>query len=137
MVYASGTWYYDVRDACGKQQETDGYPECASFTAGPDQQTLRQTGSNNAIAINSDLVGGDRTKYCGKKIHVYHYGNEVSAPDGGDWFVWDGCDACRQNTIIDFSASGLRMFDSDACNKGVIQGVTWFVTEEQVHKFVY
>ena len=89
------------------------------------------------IAINSNLVASDRAKYCGKKIQVFHNGDEVGAPDGGDWFVWDGCAACQQDTIIDFSASGLRMLDSDACDKGVIQGVSWVVTDEQVHDFVY
>ena len=133
----SGTFYYDVHDACGKQPETDGYPACASFTPGPNQKTLRQTGSNSAIAINANLVAGNRAKYCGKKIRVHHNGKEVHAPGGGDFFVWDGCAACQQDTIIDFSASGLRMLDRDACNKGVIQGVSWVVTDEQVHKFVY
>ena len=126
-----------MQDACGKQPETDRYPECASFTAGPNQKTLRQTGTNNAIAINSNLVGSNRAKYCGKKIQVYHNGKRVHGPDGGDFFVWDGCAACQHDTIIDFSASGLRMLDRDACTKGVIQGVSWVVTDEQVHKFTY
>jgi hypothetical protein len=45
-----GTYYFDVRTTCPqdtKYPETDGYPACASWDQGPNQQTLRQINSNN------------------------------------------------------------------------------------------
>lgn len=71
--------------------ENDGVPTCASFAPGPNQQTLRQVGSNNVIAIDNQLLATQegRAKYCGKKVVVTRAdGSVVQAPDGGDFFVW-------------------------------------------------
>ena len=61
---------------------------------------------------------------------------QVNAPDGGDFYVWDGCAACVGGVRIDFSVSGLRNVESDGCEKGVVPGVTWTVTNTQIKKFV-
>jgi hypothetical protein len=133
----SGTYYFDVRTtACGSFPESNGYPLCTSNTPGPNQQTLAQLNSNNVVAINANLIGADRAKFCGKRIRVFKNGVEVAAPDGGNFFVWDGCAACASNSIIDFSFSGLRQISSDACNQGVVPGITWTVVDEVVRTFV-
>ena len=63
----------------------------------------------------------------------------IPAPDGGDWFVWDGCQACNEQTgnqRIDFSVSGLRQISADACNLGNVKGFSWEIQNVQVLPFV-
>lgn len=137
---ASGTYYYDIRTPCPQDAsgypETNGYSTCTSFDLSK-VQTLAQTGSNNVVAIDRTLLqGAGRAIYCGKKVLVYKNGEQVAAPDGGDFFVWDGCQACEGGGRIDFSVSGAKEIDADACNVGVIPGVTFRVVDEQVKPFV-
>lgn len=136
----SGTYYYSTNTNCPSEPngyaETDGYPSCASYAPGPDQQTIRQIGSNNIVAIDSNLLGGDRAKYCGKEIQIFHNGSPVASPDGQPYFVWDGCDACQGGSRIDLSVNGLRLVDSNACDLGVVPGVTWQVTDRVIKTFV-
>jgi hypothetical protein len=137
---ASGTYYYDLRSPCPQDPngypENNGYPTCTSFTAGANQQTLAQLGTNNVVAIDANLLSGNRAKYCGKKVIVTYNGQQVAAPDGGDFFVWDGCAACVGGGKIDFSVSGARNINSNACTLGVIPGVTFNVVDTQVKTFV-
>ena len=100
-------------------------------------QTIEQYGSNNIIAIDNTLLNGEgRTKFCGKKVIVEKDGVRVSAPDGGDFFVWDGCQACIGGGKIDFSVSGARQIDANACMRGVIPGVKYTIYGEQVKPFI-
>ena len=143
MLYsgtADGTYYYDINTPCpqdGSYPETNGVPACASYDLSQ-AQTLAQLGSNNVVAIDRTLLpqGPGRAKLCGKKVLVYKDGQRVPAPDGGDFFVWDGCEACEGGVRIDFSVSGLKSVDPDACNLGVVPGVTFEVVDEQVQPFV-
>lgn len=76
---------------------------------GPNQQTLRQLGSNKVVGIDANLLGSNRALYCGKKVVVFDpNGRRVAAPDGGDFFVWDDCAARIGGGKIDLSVSGLR-----------------------------
>jgi hypothetical protein len=63
-------------------------------------------------------------------------GLQVNAPDGGEFFVWDGCAACVGGVRIDFSVSGARNVEADACTVGVVPGVSWSVSSTQVKNFV-
>lgn len=65
-------------------------------------------------------------------------GVPVAAPDGGDFFVWDGCERCSGagNTFIDFSVSGLRNANSNACTLGVVPGLAYTIYDTQVKAFV-
>lgn len=136
----SGTYYYDVRTQCPQNPngypETDGYATCESFSPGPNQKTLRQGNSDNVVAIDMNVLKVNRAGLCGKKIIVTHNGAPVSAPDGGDFYVWDGCAACVGGGRIDFSVSGLRNADPNACNLGVVPGVSWQVVDVQSRPFV-
>lgn len=135
-----GTFYYDIRGAVCPGiitfPENDGYPSCASFAPGPNQLTLRQLNSNNVIAIDNNLLGSNRAKYCGKKVIVTYNGQQITAPDGGDFFVWDGCAACIGGTIIDFSLSGLQRVTANACTVGKVPGVSFRVVDVVVRQFV-
>lgn len=134
-----GTYYFDVKTKCPldpNYPETDGIPLCASNTAGPNQQTLRQVGSNNVIAIDANVISPNRAGFCGKKILVFKDGKPVAAPDGGDFFVWDGCGACVNGQRLDFSVSGILNVSPDGCNLGVVPGVSWQVVDTQVRPFV-
>lgn len=135
----SGTYYYDLHTWCSglpPPPENDGYPYCASFDpAQPTYKTLRQLGTNNVIAIDRNIITSNRAMLCGKKIQVFKDGAPVSAPDGGDFFVWDGCEACIGGSRIDFSLSGLQKAESDACTVGLVPGITWQVMDEQVQQF--
>lgn len=135
-----GTYYYDLRTTCPQDTagyaENNGYPRCTSDTPGPFQQTIAQVGSNNIIAIDNNVLSGNRARLCGKKVLVYKNGVQVRAPDGGDFFVWDGCAACIGGGKIDFSVSGARAVDPAACTLGLIPGVSFRVVDEVVKQFV-
>jgi hypothetical protein len=134
-----GTYYYDIKTPCPQDPagyaETNGDPLCTSNNPAF-WKTIRQYGTNNIIAMDSSLIGSNRAKYCGKQVVVKRNGVCVAAPDGGDFFIWDGCDACVGGVRLDFSVSGARAVDSNACIKGVIPGVSWEVTDKQVVAFV-
>jgi hypothetical protein len=136
----SGTYYYDVRTQCPQDTngypETDGYAACESYAPGPNQQTLRQGNTDNVVAIDMNLLKANRAQLCGKQIIVSYNGAPVSAPDGGDFYVWDGCAACVGGGRIDFSVSGLENVDPNACELGVVPGVSWQVVDVQSRPFV-
>lgn len=134
----SGTFYYDVtgRTCSGgaPYKENNGYPYCTSFVAGSDQKTVEQYGTNNIVAIDANFLSQNRDSLCGKQIHVYKDGVEVS---GGPFVVFDGCEACVGGGRIDFSLSALDSIDNgNACNDGVVPGITWRVTDNQIIPFV-
>jgi hypothetical protein len=137
---AGATYYYDLRTRCPQDAsgyaENNGYPACTSWAPGPNQRTLAQEGSNNVVAIDMNHLAANRASLCGKKVLVYKNGVQVAAPDGGDFFVWDGCQACIGGGKIDFSVSGARKVDAGACTVGVIPGVTYQVVNQQVRQFV-
>jgi hypothetical protein len=139
MSDSSATYYYDVASPCPQDTsgypETDGYPTCTSWEGGA--KTIRQYNTDNIVAIDNTVLTADtRAQLCGKKVLVFKDGQQVAAPDGGDFFVWDGCEACRGGGRIDFSATGARMVDGDACSLGVVPGVSFQVVDEQVLPFV-
>lgn len=104
--------------------------------AGPNQQTIRGVGSNNIVAIDAGVLGGNRAGLCGKKAIITYNGKQVAAPDGGDFFVWDACAACVGGGKIDFSVSGIKSANPNACTLGVVPGVSWQVVDTQVRPFV-
>jgi hypothetical protein len=96
-----------------------------------------QVGSNNVVAIDAAVLGANKAALCGKQVRVYKAdGTRVAAPDGGDFFVWDGCAACVGGGKIDFSVRGARNVDANACALGVIPGVRFEVTDVQMKPFV-
>jgi len=136
-----GTFYYDVKDSfCGSFPENNGFPKCTSNTPGAAQQTMQQINTDNIVAIGQ-LFGADeagRAEWCGKKVVVADAdGNPVSAPDGGDFFVWDGCQRCAQdnNNVLDFSFSGLKNVNPDACTQGKVP-LSFTILNTQVMQFV-
>lgn len=141
-----GTYYYDTKlSECpggnSVQNVANGFPSCASYAPGPDQLTLQQLGSNNVIAIGelfkkSEDAPDHRAQYCGKQVIVTANGKKVEAPDGGDFFVWDGCEACSTSNRVDFSVSGLLAVNSNACSLGLVPGVQYQITDAQVRNFV-
>ncbi|GIL78135.1 hypothetical protein Vretifemale_7564 [Volvox reticuliferus] len=137
---STGTFYYDLRKTCPGIPyfpENNGYPYCASFNpSGATYKTLAQLGTNNVIAIDINVLTANRARLCGKKVLVYKNGNPVSPPDGGSFFVWDGCQACIGGGRLDFSLSGLQNAASNACTLGVVPGISWKVVDEVVQKFI-
>lgn len=136
---AGGTYYYDLKTTCPQDRpyaENNGFPACTSNNPAF-WQTLAQLGSNNVIAIDNNVLQSNRARYCGKLVRVYRPdGSQVSAPDGGNFFVWDGCAACIGGGRIDFSVSGARNVNANACNLGVIPGVRFEVVDQVVKTFV-
>lgn len=141
-----GTYYYDQRITC--PQDPNGYSEstaitsCESYAPGPNQLHMNQRATNNIIAIGqlaNHPSPATRTQFCGKQVLITYKGQRVAAPDGGDWFIWDGCLDCANNVDggrIDFSVSGLRQMDSSACSNGKVAGVSYQITTKQVLAFV-
>jgi hypothetical protein len=132
----SGTFYYDVTGkTCGgpPYAENNGYPACASYNPAY-WKTLQQYGTNNIVAIDNNVLQANRAGLCGKQIHVYKNGKEVA---GGPFVVFDGCQACIGGGRIDFSLSALNSIDNgNACNDGVVPGISWSVTNNQIIPFV-
>ncbi len=95
-----------------------------------------QVGTDNIVAIDANVLSANRAGLCGKKVLVFKDGAPVAAPDGGDFFVWDGCAACVGGGRIDLSVSGAQQVDPAACQLGVVPGVSFQVVDEQVKPFV-
>eukprot|EP00953_Heterococcus_sp_UTEX-ZZ885_P034261 17761-Heterococcus_DN1.PRE.1 len=87
----AATYYYSTNMKCAGEPngypELGGYPSCASFTPGPDQQTLGQLNTNNIVAIDSGLLSSDHTKFCGKQINIYYNKVLVTPPEPGSWMA--------------------------------------------------
>lgn len=143
----TGTYYYDMVRSCpnlgpGNAEFSDmnqGYTICESYTPGPNQRTLAQRNTNNIIAIGQ-LFGANpatRALYCGKQIKIFRNGVPIAAPSGGDFYVWDGCQACHDSNggRVDFSLSGLQGADAQACTDGVVPGITYTITTVQTVPF--
>jgi len=147
---ASATYYYDqALSSCPGGASvagvTNGYTTCSSYTPGPSQLTLGQMATNNIIAIGqlfgtettpvSDAV---RAQWCGKKVVLSINGQQVVPPSPGDFFVWDGCQACAQagDGILDMSVSAIRLLNAQACTLGVVPGVSYQILDVQTHAFV-
>ncbi len=69
-------------------------------------------------------------------------GRPVRAPDGGSFFVFDGCDECfskYNDHNLDFSLPGLGQVagnDTEACRIGVVPHVGFDITDRQIMAFV-
>jgi hypothetical protein len=76
----AGTYFYDVWTRCPQDtkgyKDTDKYPAC-STNKGPNHKTLRELGTNNAVAIDVRLLGKNKEALCGKKVIVYYHGKQV------------------------------------------------------------
>jgi hypothetical protein len=115
--------------------ENYGYPACTSHHASS-WQTIQQYGTNKIVAIDRNLLGTPegRASLCGKQIEICKDGVEVP---GGPFVVFDGCEACEGGGKIDFSLSVLDAIDNgDACFHGVVPGISWKVTDNQIIPFV-
>lgn len=140
MLYqqtVTGSYYYDVKNpSCpGAKGLASGYGICASVTPGSNQQTLQQMNTNNIVALDANFFGGwsQRSKWCGKQVVISRNGKQINPPDGGNWFIWDSCGTPGR---MDFSFTGLQQFDSNACQDGLVSGLSVTVYNNQVHSFV-
>lgn len=135
-----GTYYYDVSGKFCPQDdepyaENEGYPTCTSFDKNK-WKNLQDYDTNNIVAIDRQLLADEagRKKYCGKEIKVYKDGELVK---GGPFVVFDGCEACEGGVRIDFSLSALDKIDNgNACENGVVPGISWDVVDNQIINFV-
>ena len=131
----SGTYYYDVAGAtCNGVgfPETSGYPYCTSFDSSK-YKRLNEYGTNKIVAIDRKVLAANRATMCGKQIQVFKNGVEVPGP----FVVFDGCEACEGGGRIDFSLTALNQIDNgNACQSGVVPGITWKVTNTQIIPFI-
>ncbi|KAJ3069543.1 hypothetical protein HDU98_007383, partial [Podochytrium sp. JEL0797] len=129
----SGTYYYDVNNAvcpgAPLYPENQGYTSCEPSTG---YQTLASRNTNFIVALAVDQMNGNKANLCGKRVVVKHNGQVVP----GTFVVWDSCAACTGGVKLDFSLSALQQISSDACFLGVVPGVSWEVTDEQVIPYV-
>ncbi len=142
MLYSGtgvGTYFYDQSSKCpkdkGEYKALEQVPICSKQT-GPRKRTLRQLNSNNVVAIDVSLLTRNKATLCGKKVLVFYNGTQVAAPNGGDFFVWDGCATCKAPPGgIDLSLSGLKNAYADACNIDKVPCISWAVVDEQVYGY--
>ncbi|KAI9349510.1 hypothetical protein BDR26DRAFT_915248 [Obelidium mucronatum] len=125
-----GSYYYDFTGrTCPHEQsypENNGYTSCEP--SAPPYMTLGQHQDNFIVALALDQMNANKANLCGKRVIVKYNGIEVS----GSFVVWDSCAACTGGVRLDFSLSALLAINPDACFKGVVPGISWEVTDEQV-----
>ncbi|KAJ3066052.1 hypothetical protein HDU98_010617 [Podochytrium sp. JEL0797] len=130
----SGTYYYDAAgNSCPGQgslaAEGNGYTSCEPSSG---YKTLAEHHDNYIVALDINQMNGHKAELCGKRVVVKH--NGVVVP--GNFVVWDSCVACAGGVRLDFSLTGLEMVDPNACELGVVPGVSWEVLDEQVIPYV-
>ncbi|KAJ3076634.1 hypothetical protein HDU98_001643 [Podochytrium sp. JEL0797] len=129
----SGTYYYDIyNQVCPgftHYAENQGITACEPSTG---YQTLAQRNNNNIVAIAVDQLSANKAGLCGKRVVVKYNGEEVE----GTFVVWDACVACTGGVKIDFSLGALEKIEPAACHMGVVPGMSWEVTDEQVIPYV-
>ncbi|KAJ3119391.1 hypothetical protein HK100_000337 [Physocladia obscura] len=129
----SGTYYYDITgrtcNGAPPYPEDNGYTFCE-----PDSgyETLTQRGDNYIVALALDQMQANKAGLCGKQVIVKYNGNVVP----GNFVVWDACQACTGGVRLDFSVTALLSINSNACQLGVVPGVSWEVTTTQVIPYV-
>lgn len=112
--------------------ETSGYPYCTSFDSSK-YKRLNEYGTNEIVAIDRKVLAANRATMCGKQIQVFKNGVEVPGP----FVVFDGCEACEGGGRIDFSLTALNQIDNgNACQSGVVPGISWKVTNTQIIPFI-
>ncbi|KAJ3063028.1 hypothetical protein HDU98_001107 [Podochytrium sp. JEL0797] len=129
----SGTYYYDIyNQVCPgftHYAENQGITACEPSVG---YQTLAQRNNNNIVAIAVDQLSANKAGLCGKRVVVKYNGEEVE----GNFVVWDACVACTGGVKIDFSLGALQKIEPNACHMGVVPGMSWEVTDEQVIPYV-
>ncbi|KAJ3064724.1 hypothetical protein HDU98_011891 [Podochytrium sp. JEL0797] len=125
----SGTYYYDIHNqVCPgftHYAENQGITACEPSTG---YQTLSQRNNNHIVALAVDQISANKAGLCGKRVVVKYNGQEVE----GNFVVWDSCVACTGGVKIDFSLGALEKIEPMACHMGVVPGMSWEVTDEQV-----
>ncbi|KAJ3064722.1 hypothetical protein HDU98_011889 [Podochytrium sp. JEL0797] len=129
-----GTYYYDINNQhCPGQNSlaaTNNFP--TSCEPGAGFQTLASHGNNYMVALDITKMTGNKATYCGKRVIVSYKGQVMP----GNFVVWDSCLACAGGGRLDFSLGALQQIEPNACQLGVVSGMSWEVTNEQVIPYV-
>ncbi|WWC94370.1 hypothetical protein V866_001212 [Kwoniella sp. B9012] len=59
------------------------------------------------IAMNNLLIDNDLLNWCGRIVNVYKADGTPYVMDSGPFFIWDGCENCGKDDIIDMSAEAI------------------------------
>ncbi|WVQ67486.1 uncharacterized protein L199_005686 [Kwoniella botswanensis] len=59
------------------------------------------------IAMNNLLIDNDLLNWCGRIVNVYKADGIPYVMDSGPFFIWDGCENCGKDDIIDMSAEAI------------------------------
>ncbi|KAJ3032108.1 UNVERIFIED_CONTAM: hypothetical protein HDU68_004418 [Siphonaria sp. JEL0065] len=129
-----GTYYYDFTGhTCPHEaaySENGGYASCEP--SAPPYLTIGQRQDNFIVALALDQMNANKAILCGKRVNVEYNG----VPVPGNFVVWDSCAACTGGVRLDFSLSALESINGNACQMGVVPGIRWEVTDEQVIPYV-
>ncbi len=130
-----GSYYYDTsgKECITKFAEVDGYTSCESYIPGKNQITLQQRNNNYIVAIDVEKLQehGGRKKYCGKRVKVSRNGKLFDKK----FVVWDGCVDCKKLKRLDFSLGALLQIDNNTCFLGIVPGLSWEITSDQIIEF--
>ena len=134
------TFYYDINGGgtCGPANGISSYPETEGFSMcewnNPTPRTLGSYNTNNIVALPNQILNGNLSKYCGKKVVVTIDGKER---DDLNLYIWDGCEACNANNGLDFSSTIFGdLFGEGRCGEGRIEGeLSWKIVDEQVEPY--
>ncbi|KAK1923963.1 hypothetical protein DB88DRAFT_540051 [Papiliotrema laurentii] len=138
---AHATVYYDLtNELCGDTAAGDpfpadwalgingGYPYCQGQSA----KTLNDLGTNRIVAINQNLVWGDPAEYCGKEVQIVQADGTVLDFPEGPLFIWDSCEACASNPIVDVSAKVFTQLKGGSCAGNNPGGLTVRVLDNNI-----
>ncbi|KAJ3006545.1 UNVERIFIED_CONTAM: hypothetical protein HDU68_004012, partial [Siphonaria sp. JEL0065] len=129
-----GTYYYDFTGHTCPHEAA--YPENGGYTScepsAPPYLTIGQRQDNFIVALALDQMNTNKANLCGKRVNVKYNG----VPVAGNFVVWDSCAACTGGVRLDFSLSALESINGNACQMGVVPGISWEVTDEQVIPYI-
>ncbi|OCF60798.1 hypothetical protein L486_00438 [Kwoniella mangroviensis CBS 10435] len=82
----------------------DATPPACEWTRG---KSLTELDKVTPIAMNNLLVDNDLLNWCGRIVNVYKADGTPYVMDSGPFFIWDGCEYCGKDDIIDMSAEAI------------------------------
>ncbi|CAG8976324.1 hypothetical protein HYALB_00005731 [Hymenoscyphus albidus] len=132
------TFYYDVHGGgtCGAVNGISAYAEVGGYTYcepsdASQAKTLAQRGTNNIVAMPQNLITGNASKYCGKKVVVTWEGKKRTDLE---LFIWDSCASCTGDEGLDFSSTIFAQLAGEKnCAQGRIENkMTWEIVDETV-----
>ncbi|WVN87715.1 uncharacterized protein L203_102904 [Cryptococcus depauperatus CBS 7841] len=137
------TFYYDIKQGTypGSCGSTPGDPVAADWATGINGgvpfcerargYSLSKLGTNRIVAFNSAMVAANPAYWCGREVQIYNADGSKFQFAEGSFYIWDGCDACRDTNsmIIDASAAAFVQMKGGTCAGNNPEGLRYEVLD--------